>query len=341
METPTAKTIQRCNECQQADQQCNKLTLQQCEAMGVSEEKPKDISYPVNPDARQTRSTSQLEALSEDFASSFSLQTQSSAPQLQTLSEDFASSEGSGLARQTTIKPVTKDEFMHRAEQMKEEELSSIDINNDGAIDKSEFKHAFCKKEADAMFSALDYDNDGSITFEEFMDQVTEIISEDFEALADHRGLVSNELANQILRRTNNQVAVFPGQDSDGMVTKQGLLSEVAKNLKHQFNAVDVDGNGSIQRAELEEYWGHILSEEFDQLDANRDGVIDEDELAAVVEKKFDRFDLNHDGVIDADELTPLAANAVFSRHIEIVDPTGLILKDLGSHVSQSEQTHE
>lgn len=294
-------------ELSETSQQFRKLLIAQDEPI---EEKPtapsvgQDISYPFEPLAWSV-----------------------SGVTLETLSEDFESSEVCLLDKQVTIKPLAKEEFMHRAEQMKEEELNLVDTNHDGVIDKSEFQRS-CP--VDSVFSVLDSDGDGNITFQEFIDHVMVIISEDFEALADHRGLVSNEEANQILHRSDNPVDVFPGQDSCGRVTEAGLLSEAASHLKSQFEAMDVDGSGCIQRSELQTYWHHILSEEFEQVDANHDGVIDEEELAALVERKFDTFDMNHDGVIDGDELTLNAANDLFSKHIEIVDPAGLLLKDLG-----------
>ena len=106
---------------------------------------------------------------------------------------------------------------------------------------------------------------------------------------------------------------------------------------KGQYNTVellrlmDKDKNGKVSRAELDGY----MNKEFDSLDVNRDGEIDENELAQLhwnylstqllplmdkdhngkisrqefmkfMDQEFARLDVNHDGQLDVDELAEM-----------------------------------
>lgn len=107
---------------------------------------------------------------------------------------------------------------------------------------------------------------------------------------------------------------------------------------KGQYNAVellrlmDKNKDGKVSRAE----WDGFMNKEFDWLDVNHDGQLDENELARLhlgnylapqllplmdknkngkverrefmsfMSQEFDRLDTNHDGLLDVDELTEM-----------------------------------
>ena len=119
------------------------------------------------------------------------------------------------------------------------------------------------------------------------------------------------------------------------LVTPKSAAAQSTTSLdKGEYNTVellrvmDKDHNGTVSRAEFDNY----MNKEFDSLDVNRDGQLDENELAQMhwnylttqmlplmdkdhtgkvsrqefmsfMNQEFDRLDINHKGQLDVTEL--------------------------------------
>lgn len=104
-----------------------------------------------------------------------------------------------------------------------------------------------------------------------------------------------------------------------------------AKMQEKLFSLLDSDGNGSVAKEELSSVLSAAkesdssltidIDELFSQLDANGDGNLDSDEVAALapppppppggpnLEEMFSQLDANGDGIIDSDELAALSGD--------------------------------
>jgi len=104
-----------------------------------------------------------------------------------------------------------------------------------------------------------------------------------------------------------------------------GIVAKMAGDVDHVFKTIDVNGDGEIDREELEKLFSHldchISREEMDavfrELDTDGSGQISEQEFAAwyvrseeriksKVKETFDTFDVDNSGTIDRDEVRNL-----------------------------------
>lgn len=117
--------------------------------------------------------------------------------------------------------------------------------------------------------------------------------------------------------------------DKDGQLTK----AELTTHLDQRFKAIDANGNGQLEMAEMQtarqdrqakraerrearsgetagkrsaenrgEHRGAKRGGQRGQIDANDDGVISREEFGARALKRFDRADANSDGVVTQEE---------------------------------------
>ncbi len=101
--------------------------------------------------------------------------------------------------------------------------------------------------------------------------------------------------------------------NGDGALSKTEFTSQRVKRLMR----LDADGDGKISAAE----WsarpmganagaqGRDPAKAFARLDANKDGLLDETELARVSDRAYARLDANHDG-----KLTPAEQKAQMAQ---------------------------
>lgn len=71
--------------------------------------------------------------------------------------------------------------------------------------------------------------------------------------------------------------------------------------------AADTDHDGKISKDEFMAAMKgrapkHMLSHSFEHADANHDGVLDQNEIKALIAHRFAKADANHDGVVTPDE---------------------------------------
>lgn len=101
------------------------------------------------------------------------------------------------------------------------------------------------------------------------------------------------------------------------------LPQPVGPDADSVFKLLDQDGNGSISRAEFDHWWARRagsgqmripLRTQFDRLDRNRNGGLDQEEYAQMIlirqagpaAPPLSRFDANRNGRLDYDEYLQL-----------------------------------
>lgn len=91
--------------------------------------------------------------------------------------------------------------------------------------------------------------------------------------------------------------------DKDGKVTN----AEIAAEQKRLMTAADVDGDGTLSVEEFRRRgrWFQSLhvTTLFDLMDANGDKTLSADEISAPSQRWLSRYDANNDGAISDDEL--------------------------------------
>jgi Ca2+-binding EF-hand superfamily protein len=112
-------------------------------------------------------------------------------------------------------------------------------------------------------------------------------------------------LSQEELAAARAQFAGRPRMDTDG----DALVSrEEAKNspmLSQNFDAIDANKDGQLSRDEMRAYHQAHRGEGWAQLDADKDGTISRDEakVAPRLSSSFDALDVNKDGKLSRDEM--------------------------------------
>ncbi|MEO8558879.1 MAG: EF-hand domain-containing protein, partial [Rhodospirillales bacterium] len=169
------------------------------------------------------------------------------------------------------------------ASQVKEQlaaEFKNMDANKDGFISKSEFVDFSGK-----TFDRADTNKDG-------------VMTED-EALAARR---AQEIARQSVTRqdfVNNQTARYLAEldvNKDGKISRTEFMA-----LAGPADQKPVQGQGTYQQKVA------FFTQQFAEIDTNKDGFLDKPELAAFWTKIFNNLDTNKDGKLTPQEIA--AAN--------------------------------
>lgn len=105
--------------------------------------------------------------------------------------------------------------------------------------------------------------------------------------------------------------ALADGEKCDSTMHKQSSAS-VQGNM---FKNADTNGDGSISKAEFDDYYAKRNAEHFKAMDTNKDGTLTPDEMqsghknmrkridgTAHLDKRFNAADANHDGGLDKEE---------------------------------------
>jgi len=140
------------------------------------------------------------------------------------------------------LSTVSACEPMH-AGQFGEKIFSEMDTNKDGVISKKEFD-AFHNKH----FKEMDANHDGKITIEEFLASPPSMKEDHCDE--PHHGFGHHQDSDE--------------QHGDNFIDKR-------------FNAADTDHDGALSREEAKST--PMILEHFDEIDANKDGKVTEDEL--------------------------------------------------------------
>ena len=159
--------------------------------------------------------------------------------------------------------------------------FAEFDVNSDGVIDRDELKARFSSR-ADGrrgdgrlqqrlqrMFSRIDADRDGKATREEFAKSIEERF-----ARADING--------------------------DGQITDDDLPPFMRGRGALEADGPAAGGRQGGPRGHGGRGRGMGMMQTLRDADANGDGVITRDEMAAASAKRFERFDRNSDGAVDS-----------------------------------------
>jgi len=142
--------------------------------------------------------------------------------------------------------------------------------------------------DADAVFSVIDENGDGGISRVELMQHLTkagyktEAVNMLFDKLDTNK---DDELSREELRAGFLQYT--PLRSAPGLgAYNMDFITEIHADADALFNAIDVDGNGSISKDELREHLKRVseysfkaISNMFKLLDVNKDGAVEKEEL--------------------------------------------------------------
>ncbi len=171
-----------------------------------------------------------------------------------------------------------------------DQQFSAIDTNDDGRVSRVEFQAS-----AALGFREFDIDGDGRVTREEVM--LIERIAEDARQTARKEHCRTNVDCNgdgviDVEEFVNFETARLLERldpDKDGKITLQTFLVLAGP-------ATNVPGQPPYQQRREQ------VTQRFNEIDANKNGVIDAAEIRAWATATFKRLDLDGDGKINASE---------------------------------------
>jgi len=172
--------------------------------------------------------------------------------------------------------------------------FKTADTNKDGVIDQTEFQAS-----RDKWFAELDTNKDGFITTDElkaFGDKMhAKWQQKQADATQQNDGATNDDgrgdkMAQHILARVDT--------DKDGKISKAEFDTESVA----LFKRLDKNSDGKIAADEVPaRHWGK--GPQFGMMDTDKDGKVTKAEFTAAEDQMFQKLDANGDGVITPDEM--------------------------------------
>ncbi len=184
--------------------------------------------------------------------------------------------------------------------------FSKFDANGDGKVSYDEYtaaKSKFHQKKQSQHMERMDVDKDGAISANEFTHWQ--------KMKQQHNKAKKGHMGN--------------GKKGGG---KHGMNPE---NKGEYFERCDKNGDGKIEKSEMQQIFNEKADKIFAKRDKNKDGVITKDEMERKTpEQRFAEHDINGDGKIDQEEMAKFR-EARSKKHFEMKD------KNNDGYIDQSE----
>ena len=209
--------------------------------------------------------------------------------------------------------------------------IQRADRDGDGALSQEEFTAAMSRQQpgqpgstppaaasagGERLFVAIDANGDGTLSAEEIAAAADSLKKLD----ANGDGAISREelrpAAGERARAPRTAAATIQQADRDGDAKLSKL--EAPSPLMENFERVDANGDGLVDEAELAESMeslegavqGQGLLRRFAESDRNGDGKLSRDEAPEQLLQGFDRIDADDDGAIDRREVLAFLSSA-------------------------------
>jgi len=198
-----------------------------------------------------------------------------------------------------------------------QEAFGFLDRNGDGAFDRNDLPAGPPPPRSEMLrrvLLAADVDHDGDVTFEELQALIPELTQESFAHLDRNGDAVINADDVEAFGPGPHERIVHlleqADADDDGKVSLAELQAICPNVTQEQFNALDVDGDGSIALDDLPKPPVNDIErliQSLRQADVDGNGEVTFDELKAVADwltrEAFDKLDANDDNVISKEDL--------------------------------------
>jgi Ca2+-binding EF-hand superfamily protein len=92
-------------------------------------------------------------------------------------------------------------------------------------------------------------------------------------------------------------------QDQNGNVSR----AEFDSYMNKEFNSLDVNHDGQLDESELAGlHWNYLSTELLPLMDKDHSGKVSRQEFMSFMDQEFDRLDVNHNGSLDVQELAAM-----------------------------------
>ncbi len=152
--------------------------------------------------------------------------------------------------------------------------LEKFDVDKDGKVSKTEFKRYMEKR-----FQRMDADKDGIVSMDELQ--------------LHHRKQRNVGKKSKLTRLDSN---------GDGVVSKEEFLAPKIKYVEGKFLKLDKNNDGHLTEDEFSRK-KMTYPQLFNNIDANKDGKISNEEKDAALERLFNRLDQDKDQIVTEKEI--------------------------------------